>query len=248
MNRLLKIRKPAAVEVRQPRGALKATVIMPVLLSVSSLGLTYWLVRRVRRRWKQSQLLRSHPVPIQPSALVPGDFVALRGTVDADLPLSSPDKGIPCVRFARKKLRLVDQRTGATTWTHGVHGESSRGFWKLFNGVSQLFSPMHTKFGGGVSTSRELYISSSRHTLLLHCYYCCSHTTYAPVTAAAAAATVTTLAQSKKEAWGMVYQEVASEEGTAAIIKLTGPNGSIALDLAGAEFLELETVEEEFQP
>jgi hypothetical protein len=54
--------------------------------------------------------------------------------------------------------------------------------------------------------------------------------------------------QSKKEAWGMVYQEVASEEGTAAVIKLTGPNGSIALDLAGAEFLELETVEEEFQP
>jgi hypothetical protein len=46
----------------------------------------------------------------------------------------------------------------------------------------------------------------------------------------------------------MVYQEVASEEGTAAIIKLTGPNGSIALDIAGAEFLELETVEEEFQP
>jgi hypothetical protein len=54
------------------------------------------------------------------------------------------------------QLRLVDQRTGATTWTHGVHGESSRGFWKLFSGVSQLFSPMHTKFGGGVSTSREV--------------------------------------------------------------------------------------------
>lgn len=155
---------------------------------------------------RQSEMLRAseNHRPLDPAKLTAGQYVVLHGKVESKDPLLSPDKGVACVKFVHKKLRVVDQRTAATTWTHAVKGGAGRGFVSFLSNL-----PILNMFVGGVSTQRE----------------------------------------SKKEQWGLSYQEVASQEGTARVVLLTGPNSqTIALDLSEAEFLQLETVLEGFEP
>lgn len=87
------------------------------IVAVGSLSVGYILVRRVRRRYRQSQVLRQaeYHNTADFSALVPGTYVMLKGRVETETPLLSPIKCIPCVQYETVKLRVVDQRTSAVT-------------------------------------------------------------------------------------------------------------------------------------
>eukprot|EP00752_Nemacystus_decipiens_P006780 g6089.t1 len=90
----------------------KSMAVVAVTTSASSLSVGYWLIRRFRRRLNQSKALRggvSHP---DAASLTVGDYVRLRGTVSAgSRVLESPMKGVSCVAYRVKVVRVVDSRT-----------------------------------------------------------------------------------------------------------------------------------------
>eukprot|EP00611_Tribonema_gayanum_P001407 TRINITY_DN1101_c0_g4_i1.p1 TRINITY_DN1101_c0_g4~~TRINITY_DN1101_c0_g4_i1.p1 ORF type:complete len:332 (+),score=106.41 TRINITY_DN1101_c0_g4_i1:196-1191(+) len=186
-------------------GRANAAVIVPLVFSATALGAAQWIMRRVRRRMRQSRMLRNgERVPIDPAVLKVGDYVTLRGVVGADEALTSPGQGVQCVRYIRRKVRVIDQRMGRTTNTQSVHGYGARTVSSLFGAI---VSSMGGLLGGGLSLSRK----------------------------------------TERDEWGMETQELSRQEGTARRMTLSGARGSIALDLSGAEFLELETVQDDFE-
>ncbi|KAG5175451.1 hypothetical protein JKP88DRAFT_351469 [Tribonema minus] len=154
---------------------------------------------------RQSRMLRNgERVPIDPAVLKVGDYVTLRGVVGADEALTSPGQAVQCVRYIRRKVRVIDQRMGRTTNTQSVHGYGAHTVSSLFGAI---VSSMGGLLGGGLSVSRK----------------------------------------TERDEWGMETQELSRQEGTARRMTLSGARGSIVLDLSGAEYLELETVQDDFE-
>ncbi|CAM9633529.1 unnamed protein product [Chrysoparadoxa australica] len=95
------------------KGGKGVTVLCLAVASVSGLA-SYLLLRRFRRCYRQSSLLRSSGArAIDPAKLQEGSYVRLKGRVKlgkGQQALQSPVSSAPCVMYKTSKIRVVEQR------------------------------------------------------------------------------------------------------------------------------------------